>query len=385
MMNKQLLILTLAACITALAIQAQPLPADHDLKKVVAKCSGKRVALVVNHTAVINGKHLLDTLLSLQVNVRKIFAPEHGFRGTGDAGEPIATEYDSQTGLPIISLYGAKKQPSAADLADVDMLVFDIEDVGVRFYTYLSTLYYCMQACANHQKKLLVLDRPNPNIRFVDGPVLQPELKSFVGVIPVPILHGMTLAEMARMINGQGWLEHKAKCELDYLPCIRYTRSSVYFPPIPPSPNLPNAQAIRLYASLCPLEGTKASVGRGTPFPFQVAGIPGVGKTSFEFTPVSIPGKAKKPLYEGITCSGFDWRQEPFEGGFTLTFIEKIFKLYGPHEDFFNPFFDKLVGNKAVRQQLLAGVPIPAIEQSWRNEVEQFKQLQRPYLIYSQN
>ena len=364
---------------------AQPQPADHDLKKVAVQCKQKRVALVVNHTAVINRRHLLDTLMASGVQVVKVFAPEHGFRGTGDAGEHMPGETDAATGLPIISLYGSKKAPSATDLADVDLLVFDIEDVGVRFYTYLSTLYYCMQACADYNKPLLVLDRPNPNIAFVAGPVLQPELFSFVGVIPIPVLHGMTLAEMALMINGEGWLKGNKKCRLQYLPCLNYKRNSKYDPPIPPSPNLPNAQSIRLYASLCPLEGSVASVGRGTPFPFQVAGIPGKNLSAFEFTPVSIPGKAKKPLHEGVACSGFDWRLDPFPGGFSLRFIKEMYELYGAKPDFFNTFFDKLVGNKKVRQQIIEGVPIATIEQEWQSEVEQFITKRRPYLLYGKN
>lgn len=361
---------------------AQPLPADHDIAKVVARCQGKKVALVVNHTAIINGKHLIDTLKTSGVQIVKVFAPEHGFRGTGDAGEHIAEEIDKATGLPIISLYGTKKAPSADDLADIDLLIFDIEDVGVRFYTYLSTLYYCMQACADYNKTLLVLDRPNPNIAFVAGPVLKPELFSFVGVIPIPILHGMTLAEMAQMINGEGWLKGKKKCNLDYLPCLNYTRNTTYYPPIPPSPNLPNAQSIRLYASICPLEGSIASVGRGTPYPFQIAGIPGKALSEFEFTPVSIPGKAKKPIHEGITCSGFDWRQDTYKGGFTLRYIKAVFDLYGAKPDFFNSFFDKLVGNAQVRQQLVEGVPIATIEQNWQNELLKFIKQRKRYLIY---
>ena len=278
---------------------------------------GKRVGLVVNQTSIIEKTHthLLDTLLSIGIDVRKVFAPEHGFRGTADAGQEIKDSRDVKTGVPIISIYGKNKKPSAEQLADLDILVFDIQDVGARFYTYISTMHYVMEACAENHKPLVVLDRPNPN-DFVDGPVREESQRSFVGVDPLPILHGLTVGELAWMINEEGWLESTPDtCQLRIVKMENWKHGDPYWLPVKPSPNLPNDQSIRLYPSLCFFEGTNISVGRGTYYPFQMLGAPDKRYGEFSFTPQSLPGFDTNPLHKDKTCYGVDLREYPFEGG----------------------------------------------------------------------
>ena len=342
---------------------------------------GKRVGLVVNHTARIGHKHLLDTLLARGVQVQKIFVPEHGFRGEADAGENIDNSYDRTTGLPIVSLYGNQKKPSQAHLADIDLVLFDIQDVGARFYTYISTLHYVMEACAEQQKQLLVLDRPNPHGDYTDGPVLKKEFTSFVGLHPIPVVYGLTMAELANMINGEGWLADSRQCPLLIVPMRHYQRSKRYSLPLPPSPNLPNDQAIALYPSLCFFEGTIISVGRGTPFPFQVLGYPHRAFGDFEFRPQ--PGKgAKKPLYDNQLCYGIDLRQATIARRLDLQYLIDFYQKAPDKKQFFTNFFDKLAGNSTLRKQITDGLSEEEIRASWQKDLENYQAMREKYLIY---
>ncbi len=342
---------------------------------------GKRVGLVVNHTAHIGRKHLLDTLLARGVQVQKIFVPEHGFRGEADAGENIDNSYDRATGLPIVSLYGNQKKPAQAHLADIDLILFDIQDVGARFYTYISTLHYVMEACAEQQKQLLVLDRPNPHGDYTDGPVLEKEFASFVGLHPIPVVYGLTMAELANMINGEGWLANSLQCPLLIVPMRHYQRSKRYSLPLPPSPNLPNDQAIALYPSLCFFEGTIISVGRGTPSPFQVLGYPHRAFGDFEFRPQ--PGKgAKKPLHDNQLCYGIDLRQATIARRLDLQYLIDFYQKAPDKKQFFTNFFDKLAGNSTLRKQITDGLSEEEIRASWKKDLENYHTIREKYLIY---
>src|SRR5690606_13033265 len=293
---------------------------------------GKRVALVVNHTSLAGDVHLADTLKSRGVNLVKIFAPEHGFRGTADPGEHIEDGVDRKLGLPVVSLYGNNRKPTSEQLTDVDVAVFDIQDVGTRFYTYISTLHYVMEACAENGKKVIVLDRPNPN-SYVDGPVLDTAFRSFVGMHPIPVVHGLTVGELARMINGEGWLAGGRTCELEVILVNGWSRNDFYSCPVRPSPNLPNDQAIRLYPSLCFFEGTVISVGRGTQTPFQVIGNPLLVGMEYHFTPVSIEGMMKNPPFENQVCYGLDLRNVPVERRLNLQYVIDMYKAYPDKEN----------------------------------------------------
>lgn len=348
---------------------------------------GKRVGLVVNQTSILENQqvHLLDALLAKKVNVIKVFAPEHGFRGTGDAGAEIKDSRDLKTGVPIISIYGKNKKPSAEQLSDLDVLVFDIQDVGARFYTYISTMHYVMEACAENQKEFIVLDRPNPN-DFVDGPVRQEGFESFVSVDPIPILHGLTVAELAQMINGEGWLKSTPdSCKLTVVPMKNWKHGDPYWLPVKPSPNLPNDQSIRLYPSLCFFEATKVSVGRGTYNPFQMIGYPDVKYGDFTFTPVSLPGFDTNPLQKDKVCHGVDLREYPFEGGLTLRFFLDFYQKAGKDQAFFfaRPhWFDLLAGTKKLRFQIVRGLSEKEIRDSWKPELDQYKKMRKKYLLY---
>lgn len=352
------------------------------LELYLPQLKGKKIALVVNHTAVVGSRHLLDTLLASGVNVRKIFAPEHGFRGIAAAGEILLDGTDSQTGLPICSLYGKKKQPSAADLAGIDLVVFDIQDVGARFYTYISTLYLVMESCGKMGLPIMVLDRPNPNGHYVDGPVLEPALQSFVGMLPIPIVHGCTVGELAKMINGEGRLSPIPP--LTVIPCTGYTHDSEYSLPIKPSPNLPNMLSVYLYPTLCLFEGTIASVGRGTDFPFQQVGYPGYSDCTNSFIPRPNAG-APKPFLEGLRCCGLDLSGMPLDSArqmrrIHLEYLEKLYKT-----DFFlqNGFFDQLAGNRTLRRQLESGMPCDSIRESWKEELNAYRLVRKKYLLYT--
>lgn len=348
---------------------------------------GKRVGLVVNQTSIIEKTHthLLDTLLSIGIDIRKVFAPEHGFRGTADAGQEIKDSRDVKTGVPIISIYGKNKKPGAEQLADLDILVFDIQDVGARFYTYISTMHYVMESCAENHKPLVVLDRPNPN-DFIDGPIREENQRSFVGVDPLPILHGLTVGELARMINGEGWLESTPDtCQLHVVKMENWKHGDPYWLPVKPSPNLPNDQSIRLYPSLCFFEGTNISVGRGTYYPFQMLGAPDKRYGEFSFTPQSLPGFDTNPLHKDKTCYGVDLREYPFEGGLSLRFLLDFYEKADDKQAFFfsrPQWFDLLAGTKELRFQIIRGLSEEEIRASWQPELEQYKAKRKKYLLY---
>lgn len=347
---------------------------------------GKSVAIVANQTSMIGDRHLVDVLLNNKVEVAKVFSPEHGFRGQASAGEKVNSSKDSKTGLPIISLYGKNKKPTKAQLDDVDIVIFDIQDVGARFYTYISTLSYVMEACAENQKKLIVLDRPNPNGYYIDGPVLKPGYESFVGLHPVPVVYGMTIGEYAQMVNGEGWLKQGRKCLLEVVRCSGYNHETAYHLPIPPSPNLPNKWAVSLYPSLCFFEGTTVSVGRGTTKPFQQIGAPYFTEGSNYFTPISNPA-AKFPKHEGKKCRGFylgDFAEYYVDGlgELYLYWLVETYKLAPNKEVFFTNFFDKLAGSDQLRKQVIEGKSVDEIKISWKKDLDTFKQIRSKYLLY---
>jgi uncharacterized protein YbbC (DUF1343 family) len=346
----------------------------------------KRVGIVANHTSIIGETHLVDSLISLGVNVKRIFTPEHGFRGTADAGERVQTALDEKTGLPLISLYGNERKPSPDDLKDLDIMIYDIQDVGVRYYTYIGTMHYVMEACAENGVPLLILDRPNPNGFYVDGPLLDMEYRSFVGMHPVTIVHGMTVAEYATMINGEGWLEGGIKADLHYVLCEDYDHLTLYRLPVNPSPNLQTQLSIYLYPSICLFEGTIVSLGRGTNLPFMVFGHPQMANTDFQFTPRSVPGATNPPLL-GQTANGVDLSGIP-----ESYFIERralnlewlLFAYNNTPRDleFFNGFFNRLAGYGHLRQWIESGKTLEEITATWVKDVEDFKKVRRKYLLY---
>lgn len=348
---------------------------------------GKRVGLLSNHTGMVDGRHTLDRLLDEGIDVRKIFSPEHGFRGTADAGEHVATGRDDSTGLPIISLFGKNSHPTAQQLSDIDVIVCDIQDVGLRFYTYYITMMDLMQSAADAGKQFIVFDRPNPNGMTVDGPILDMSLKSGVGRLPIPTVHGMTLGELARMIVGEGWLGRDRKLDLEVIPCDGYTHQTRYSLPIPPSPNLPNMTSVYLYPSTCLFEGTVMSLGRGTDSPFQVYGHPLMSGCDFVFTPRSLPG-AKNPPLLGKKCHGRDLRNLDHEqiiaGGINLDYIIDAYRNKGMKRNpkFFTPFFDKLIGNADIRKMIERGDSAEAIRATWADDVDRFLIQRKPYLLY---
>lgn len=343
----------------------------------------KKVGIVTNQSGILSDKtHLVDFLLARKIDLKKIYAPEHGFRGTADAGELIKDGKDTKTGLPIISLYGNNKKPKPEQLKGIDVMVFDLQDVGARFYTYISTLHYIMEACAENKITLIVLDRPNPNGSIVDGPVLEKEFTSFVGMHPIPLLHGMTIGEYAQMINGEKWLKEGVQCELKVIRCLNYKREMPYSLPVKPSPNLPNDQAINLYASLCLFEGTNVSLGRGTEKQFQIYGSPFLPKKSaFSFTPMPNLG-AKDPVHKGVLCYGEDLSNVKKVTQLELQWLIKAYKTTSDKTKFFNDFFPKLAGTKKLQQQIEAGFPEEKIRDTWKKGLEDFKLMRQKYLIY---
>jgi uncharacterized protein YbbC (DUF1343 family) len=353
--------------------------------KYLPLLKGKRVAVIANVTSLINKTHLVDTLLALKINIKKIFSPEHGFRGLADAGETVHSDKDKKTGLPIISLYGKHMKPTKEDLGDVDVIIYDIQDVGVRFYTYISTMSNCMDAAAEQKKTFIVLDRPNPNGYYVDGPVLDPAFKSFLGMHQVPLVYGMTCGEYAQMVNGEGWLSNKLTCDLKVIAVQGYTHFDMYQLPVKPSPNLPNMKAVYLYPALGLFEGTIISVGRGTDFPFQVVGHPDLKNGDFTFTPHPTDG-AKTPKYNGQLCRGHDLRD------FVDSYIKDSKQLYllwlsGTYsqlkrDDFFDENFNYHAGNAKLQDQIKQGVPEGKIQLSWQEDIKKFKVIRKKYLLY---
>ncbi|NCF41393.1 MAG: DUF1343 domain-containing protein [Bacteroidetes bacterium] len=350
----------------------------------------KNVGVVANQTSVIfknNSSeahtHLVDSLLSLGISIKKVFAPEHGYRGKADAGEYVKDGVDIKTGLPIVSLYGSNRKPDPEAIKDLDVVIFDVQDVGVRFYTFTSTLHYVMETCAALNIPVLVLDRPNPNSHYIDGPILELEHKSFVGMHPVPVTHGMTIGEYARMINGEGWLKAGVKCSLRIIPVDNYHHKKNYNLPIKPSPNLPNGKAINLYPSLCFFEGTNVSSGRGTETQFQVFGSPFLNpeKFSYHFTPKPNKG-AKNPKHKSIKCYGRDLRSSEVLDSINLTWLIDAYKYSSEKEEFFNPFFTKLAGQTKLQAQIKNGLDVAEIRKSWQKGLEKFKKIRANYLLY---
>jgi len=348
----------------------------------------KVVAIVANQTSVVQNSnqgftHLIDTLISLKIDVKKVFAPEHGFRGKADAGEHISDGKDPKTGLSITSLYGKNRKPSPEQLKGIDVIIFDIQDVGVRFYTYISTLHYVMEACAENNIQLIVIDRPNPNAHYIDGPILETEHKSFVGMHPVPIVYGMTIGEYAQMINGEKWLKDSLQCDLTVMPLKNYTYSTNYSLPIKPSPNLPNDKSINLYPSLCLFEGTTISAGRGTDMQFQIFGAPYLPneKFTFHFTPQANEG-AKYPKFKDELCYGQDLRQYKNLNMLNLNWLIDAYEVTANKETFFNKFITRLAGTKKLQQQIENGLTADEIRKTWHDDLEKFKTVRSKYLIY---
>jgi uncharacterized protein YbbC (DUF1343 family) len=361
----------------------EALPGAYDIQSYIKYLNGKRIALVANQTSLVQQTHLLDTLLNLGIKIQKVFCPEHGFRGNIGAGERVKTETDAKTCIKIISLYGRHFKPKPSEMTDIDIVVFDIQDVGVRCYTYLSTLHYLMEACAENNKKLIVLDRPNPNGFYIDGPVLDLKYKSFVGLHPVPLVYGMTIGEYAQMINGEKWLKNGIICDLTVIPCRNYNHNSRYKLPVRPSPNLRDMQAIYLYPTLTLLEGTCINVGRGTDFPFKVFGNPKLVSLSFTYTP-KCNGSKVLPMHCDTLCYGVDLRdyQLPNSDCFTLKWLLQAYNIYPDKPEFFNSFFYNLSGSNQLRQQIEEGKSEEEIKESWKDGIINFKKIRNKYLIY---
>jgi uncharacterized protein YbbC (DUF1343 family) len=347
---------------------------------------GLRVGVVANQTSIVGETHLVDTLVVSGINVKRIFTPEHGFRGAADAGAKVSDGKDEKTGIEIVSLYGKTKKPTPEMLRDIDVMLFDLQDVGVRFYTYISTMTYVMEACAEQDIPFIVLDRPNPNGFYIDGPVLKSENKSFVGLHPVPVVYGMTIGEYAQMVNGEGWMKDGIHCELTVISIPGYDRNAIYELPVKPSPNLPNWESVYLYPSLCFFEGTIVSVGRGTDMPFQIFGHPAM-RGGFTFTPGRKAG-ASKPLFEGERCRGLDLTDfaHDYANNPTLLHLEWLIdayrQLHETNDPFFTKYFDLLSGDKKLMQQIKNGKSAEDIRASWQSELDAFKSIREKYLIY---
>ncbi len=345
----------------------------------------KRVAIVANHSALVQGTHLVDTLLSHDINIVKVMAPEHGFRGDKSDGAEIANGQDTQTGLPIVSVYGKTKKPTPEMLTDVEIIVFDIQDVGVRFFTFISTMHYVMEACAENHIPMIVLDRPNPYGMVVDGPILDTTFRSFVGMHPIPTLHGLTVGELAQMINGEGWLKDGIQCKITIVPVENYDHSMEYELPVKPSPNLPNQKAIMLYPSLALFEGTQVSVGRGTHEPFLQFGHPSFGSVySHSFKPISIPGMSKYPPHEGKVCYGKYLANQKIAKGFTLSYLLEAYAAFEDKDAFFKPYFNTLMGNRTTQNQIRDHLTEEEIRKSWKDGLDQYMEMRKKYLLYNE-
>lgn len=381
-MKQLVCILLLCCCFPAFSQQTVITGAERTAT-YLPLLKGKRVGMLVNQTSILGPSHLVDSLLKSGVHIVKIFSPEHGFRGQADAGEKLGNSTDPATGLPIVSLYGKHRKADSADLADVDLLIFDLQDVGTRFYTYISSLQELMESAAEFNKPLIVLDRPNPNGHYIDGPVLDTAFRSFVGMQPIPTVHGMTVGEYAKMLNGEGWLKGGVQCQLTVITCENYDHNTLYNLPVKPSPNLPNMRSIYLYASTCLFEGTAFSLGRGTDKPFQVYGHPSLPKHLFSFTPRSVPG-AKSPVLMNQTCYGYDLSAPSKETvrQINLEYVINAYKLFPDKNKFFNAFFNKLAGNSTLQAQIKAGQSAAAIRKSWEPGLKAFREIRKKYLLY---
>ncbi len=370
---------------SSLISQEIVLPGINQLEKIITNLQGKKIGVVANQSSILResnkNQHLVDYLIQNKINIEKVFAPEHGFRGKADAGEKIKNKKDKNTGLEIISLYGKNRKPSVEKLNGIELMIFDLQDVGVRFYTYLSTLHYVMEACAENNIPLIVLDRPNPNIQYVDGPILESTYKSFVGMHPVPIVYGMTIGEYAQMINGEGWLNNKIKVELKIIPIKNYTRDTFYELPIRPSPNLPNSKAIALYPSLCLMETTVYSIGRGTELQFQIYGHPEYKYRNFSFKPRPNFG-SKYPKHNNVLCYGKDLSNVPSPKKIELKWIIDAYRNFPYPDSFFLNGFNRIAGNSKLKQQLVNGTSEIEIRKSWVKDLNEFKKVREKYLIY---
>jgi len=380
--------LSLLLIFTSAELKAQDekiLPAADQPELYLSKLSGKSVGIVANQTSILtqsNQKHVVDFLLEKGISVKKVFVPEHGFRGVADAGEKVDNTIDSKTGLPIISLYGTNKKPTVAQIKDLDLIIFDLQDVGVRFFTYISTMHYVMEAAAENGVPVMIFDRPNPNGDYIAGPVLQSGFESFVGMHPIPVVHGLTVGELARMINGEKWLKGGLQATIEVIPIGNWTHDIPYNLPVKPSPNLPNDLSIRLYPSTCFFEGTIVSLGRGTLFPFQTYGYPDPAFGKFTFTPVSIDGMSKTPPLQDQVCYGVDLRNEPFNQKFTLKYLLDAYQKSGKGKAFFSNYFNTLAGTDQVKKMIIEGKNASEIEASWQSDLNSYKKLREKYLIY---
>jgi len=365
----------------------QPIVGANQTEAYLKFINNKNVGVVANQTSVIfhekGHTHLVDSLLALNVNIVSVFAPEHGFRGKADAGELVKDGVDTKTKLPIISLYGNNKKPSDAQLQGIDIMIFDIQDVGARFYTYISTLHYVMEACAENNIPVLILDRPNPNGHYIDGPILEKEHQSFVGMHPVPVVHGMTIGEYAQMINGENWLKDGIKCELNIIPVKHYTHQMPYSLPIKPSPNLPTDRAINLYPSLCFFEGTNVSAGRGTPKPFEIYGSPYLDRDlyAFKFLPQPNDG-AKHPKHQGMLCYGEDLSKGKYLAQLDLSYLINAYQNSIDKPKFFNAFFTKLAGTKTLQKQIEMKLTADEIKNTWKDDLKAYDFMRQAYLLY---
>jgi uncharacterized protein YbbC (DUF1343 family) len=376
-------ILTYSTCFGADTI---PVPGANQIELYRKIIEDKSVAVLANQTSMVGQTHLVDNLLNIGINIKIIFAPEHGFRNLADAGETITGGKDSETGIPVISLYGAHLKPTSADLAGIDIVIFDIQDVGTRFYTYISTLHYLLEACGENHVKCLILDRPNPNGFYFDGNIPDTTYRSFVGMDPIPIVHGMTVGEYAQMLNGEGWLKDGVKCDLTVIKCKNYDHQTLYVLPVKPSPNLPNQNSVYLYPSICFFEGTNLSLGRGTSFPFQVFGSPKLPDKGFSFTPESVPGATNPPLL-GIKCFGTDLRNAAEmklvpKPEIDLNWVISAYNDFPEKDKFFTKYFDTLAGGPILREQIQKGMSSAQIRETWKPGLEKFGKIREKYLLY---
>ena len=383
----QRLLLILGFLSAQFLVNAQPQTGAEQMNEYLPLLQGKRVAILTNYTALVNGTTVVDTLVKRGINIVKIFSPEHGFRGEADAGATVGNQKDPVTGISIISLYGSKRKPSADDLADVDVMLYDIQDVGVRYYTYPGSFQRYMESAIENHRPLIVLDRPDPNGQYVDGPVLDTSFRSFVGMQPVPVVYGMTIGEYARMLLGENWVASDPAFKLTVIQCKHYTHHSKYTLPVKPSPNLPNMQSVYLYPSICLFEGTAISLGRGTAKPFQLFGAPSLPHDLFSFTPQSLPGATKPPhMDEG--CYGYDLSQIAVpHDTMSIKWVLLAYRLFPDKEHFFNgngSGFDRLAGSSVLRQQIRDGLSEAAIRKSWEPGLKHFKAIRKKYLLYAE-
>ncbi len=373
---------------TTVADSTKIITGAQKLSEYLPLLKGKKIAVVANQTSMVGDVHLVDKLLSSKIDVKQVFAPEHGFRGEAGPGDKVDSGKDVVTGIKVVSLYGSHKKPKPEDLSDIDLVVFDIQDVGARFYTYISTLHYVMEACAENNVLLLILDRPNPNGFYVDGPVLDTVYRSFVGIAPIPVVHGLTVGEYAMMANGEGWLNNSVKCKMSVVKMDGYTHNKLYELPVRPSPNLPGMNAIYLYPSLCFFEGAAVSIGRGTSKPFEMIGFPGYKNGNMKFTPVELPGIIKDPPYENIECDGIELSNYADQiintKQININWIIEMYKSFPDKDKFFNNFFDKLAGTDQFRKQIISGLSATEIRKSWLPGLDEYRIKRKKYLLYAE-